>query len=806
MQVVEGETLTQWGTALGNVALGSSIVIAVLATSQWYRRRAHGTVWAALAFALLGAILVLGKVGSFQHAGWWVSPSFHKSLAGALLVIPYMFFLFTAAFRPPRWGIRVLAAALTVGVVALTLALHTFPASAESPATSVAYRLAVTCQLAYLFTFVVMRLWTYGGGRSSMAAIRMRLLAAAIAGLEIVVVAGAAGLSSHRNVALATQMFAVVMGALLTLVLPWFVRPWGNKREDDEFQRAVADLVTAESAEDVSTGMLPHVCALVGASGASLVDEDDNVIAHYGTAPSAPGRLARPDNTINVKSRFGPAHHLVVNVDPYMLYFGRGEMQRLEELADLAALATERCDAEAALTHQSLHDSLTGLPNRDLFIDRLSQALAVVERHSSVLAVMFIDLDRFKLINDRIDHAAGDAVLVEVARRLAVAVRDGDTVARIGGDEFVAVIEIDNQDDALMVADRMREGIGAPIDVGDRTLSVTASIGLVVTSDRTADPFSLLRDADAAMYLAKEAGRDHVQLFNEQTRTRSLERIDLERELAHAIGDGQLRLQFQPIFRLSDGVGVGVEALVRWEHPKRGMLSPDDFIPMAEATGVIIQLNAWVLVEACNQAARWLEFLPGDDPFTMWVNQSADQFHRTDVVATTLEILAKAGLDPRMLGVEITETVFMSDKERLRTTMSDLNWNGVSIAIDDFGTGFSSLSYLKRFPVDILKVDRSFVQGIGQEPETSLVEACLSLARSLDILTVAEGVESMEQADWLARAGCEHVQGYAYCRPVGADEALAVLIASRQTETRKSKFSTYRKLTRTAAAATAKSA
>jgi diguanylate cyclase (GGDEF)-like protein len=788
--------LTQWGTALGNIALGACIVIAVLATSQWYRRRARGTGWAALALVLLAVILLLGKISAVQSTPASFSPWFNKGLTGAILVIPYLFFCFAASFRPPRLWLRLLAASLTAGVVVFTEVLSRFPpANLPSPEFT-AYRLAMVCQLGFLFTFVVIRLWVHGSGRSSMSAKRMRLVAGAIAGLEVVVVASAAGLSSRHDVALASQVFTVVMGILLTLVLPWFMSPWGNKRENGQFQAAIADLVMAGTSEDVAAGMLPHICALVGASSAALMDGEDNVIAQYGNGPRDPQSRHQPDNLISVKSHFGPNHHLVVNIDPYMLYFGRGEMQRLEEMADLASLATERCDARAELTHQTLHDSLTGLPNRDLFIDRLSQALAVIGRHDSMLAVMFIDLDRFKPINDRFDHAAGDAVLVQVAKRLADAVRDGDTVARIGGDEFVAVVEIDNENDALMVADRVREGIGAPIDIGDRELSVTASIGLVVTTDHAADPFSLLRDADAAMYLAKEAGRDHVQLFNEHARGRSLDRIDLEGELLHAISAGERRLHYQPIFRLSDGVGVGVEALVRWEHPKRGLLPPDAFIPLAEDSGLIIQLSAWVLMEACNQAARWQEALPGDDPFTMWVNQSADQFHRTDVVPAMLEILNDAGLDPRMLGVEITETVFMSDKERLRTTMSDLNWNGVSIAIDDFGTGFSSLSYLKRFPVDILKVDRSFVQGIGQEPETSLVEACLSLARSLDILTVAEGVETREQAEWLTRAGCEHVQGYAYCRPVGADEALEVLIASREGATRQSRFVAYRELTK----------
>ncbi len=780
---------------MGEIALGACIVIAWLATAQWYRHRVRGSGWAALAFSLLGAVLLVGKVQTVLHPAAFSSPWFTASLAGAVLVVPYLLFSFAATFRPPPAWLRITAVVLTVAAV-LSAMGRDLPSVQLSPWAQTASRWVIVGQLALLFSFVVVRLWSYGRGRSTVATQRMRMLALATAGIELVVLAGAVGLSSHRHVAWAVDATSVVVGVLVTLALPSFAQSWGNKRDNEAFQRAVADLVTAETAEEVSSGMLPHICALVGASSAAVVDEDGDVIAHYATRSGSSVLPSEPDKTINVTSRFGPAHHLVVTVEPHMVYFGRGEMQRLEELADLGALATERCDAKAALTHQTLHDSLTGLPNRDLFVDRLTQALAVLERHHTKLAVMFIDLDRFKLINDRINHAAGDTVLVEVATRLALAVRDGDTVARIGGDEFVAVLEIDNEEEALQIADRMREGIGASIDVGDREVSVTASIGLVVTSERGADPLSLLRDADAAMYLAKEAGRDHVQLFNEHIRASSLQRIDLEHELLIAIGEGQLVLHYQPVFRLSDGVGVGVEALVRWEHPTRGLLPPDEFIQLAEDSGLIIQLSAWVLTEACQQATEWLKVMPGDYPFTMWVNQSAHQFHRTDVVAGMLEVLNQAGLDPRRLGVEITETVFMSDKERLRTTMSDLNWNGVSIAIDDFGTGFSSLSYLKRFPVDILKVDRSFVQGIGQEPETSLVAACLSLARALDIHTVAEGVETAEQADWLTRAGCDHVQGYGFCRPVTADEALKVLIASRRAPQRRSRTAAYRALTK----------
>jgi len=790
--------VTQWVAVLGDISLGEFVLLAVVAASQWYRHRSRGTAWVALAFAILGAVAVVGKVVTIWSPPTWFLPWFYKGILGVIFVLPYCFFRFASSFRTPRKWVRVTAVALTLGVLVFTAALKYLPLSGMPPPPDyLAYRLAVGCQWGFLFSFVVLRLWTAGRGQTTAAANRMRLLAAAIAGLDLQVVVGAIGLSEHATVELATQAVSVAMGILflLALVLPSFMRSRWRKHEVDEFQAAVGDLVTVGSSEDVAARLLPHVCALVGASSAALIDGEGHVIAEYANDLAPPGaesvgNLWR-DDAVSVNSRFGPGHHLVVKVSPYMPYFGRDELRRLEELGDLVGLAMDRCalaelerEAKDALTHQALHDSLTGLPNRDLFLDRITQALAVVERHTAVLAVMFIDLDRFKLINDRIDHAAGDHVLIEVANRLMSVVRGGDTVARVGGDEFVALVELEQESDAVAVAERMRETVGAPMFVGGRNLSVTASIGVVVARSDRDNPSTLLREADAAMYLAKAAGRDHVQLFSEPVRVRALELMDLENELFHAIGAGQLRLHYQPIFRLSDGVAVGVEALVRWQHPKRGLLAPDSFISLAEDSGLIVPLGDWVLTEACRQAARWAEMLPDPDPFIVWVNKSAGQFHTTDVVNTVLGTLAAAGLEPTSLGVEITESVFMSDTERLRTTMSDLKSHGVSIAIDDFGTGFSSLGYLKRFPIDILKIDRSFVQGIGREPETSLVTACLAMARSLGIRTVAEGVECLEEGTWLADSGCDDVQGFAYCPPVEADEAIEIVIATRQGATK----------------------
>ncbi|HUC04492.1 MAG TPA: bifunctional diguanylate cyclase/phosphodiesterase [Acidimicrobiales bacterium] len=792
--------LIPWPSAVGDVAVGEFVVIAALTANQWYRHRARGGGWSALAFGILAISAVAGRTVSLLHPSASFVLPFAKALFALLLLIPLCLFEFAAAFRPARAWRHWLAGGLTLGAVAFTAALAHLPvAGLAAPPHFVAYRLAIDVLWALLLTDATVRLWMAGGPETTMAVKRMRIFAGSTGALDILVVGNVAGLGSHRAFFLASEALIAAIGALLTLAVPSFVGGWWSRREDEEFQRAIEDLVSVEAASEVAPGVLPHACALVGARSAALVDEHDNVVAQYSVGHPGATTRERARTPLPLRAAVGPAHHLTVEVDPYMHYFGRVELRYLDALTNLVQLATERCDAKAALTHQMLHDSLTELPNRDLFLDRLSQALAVLDRHEATLAVMFIDLDRFKQINDRIDHAAGDVVLQEVARRLTAAVRAGDTVARIGGDEFVAVMEVGSESDAHALADSICAAVSAPIMVGERTLSVTASIGLVVTRDRNAHPATLLRDADWAMYLAKEAGRDNVKMFEEHVRDLRLGRMDLERELLHAIDDGQMRLQYQPIYRLEDGIAVGVEALVRWQHPERGLLFPDSFVPMAEESGLIVQLGAWILSEACRQAAEWLEDLPGDAPFTMWVNSSAGQFHRTDVVQSVLDVLDSTGLEPSTLGVEITETVFMSDKDRLRTTMSDLNWNGVSLAIDDFGTGFSSLSYLKRFPVDILKVDRSFVQGIGQEPETSLVSATLAMANSLGILTVAEGVESLEQGEWLRRAGCEHVQGYAYCRPQDPNAAHQALVESRSTPTAGNRFEAYRELTATGA-------
>ena len=427
--------------------------------------------------------------------------------------------------------------------------------------------------------------------------------------------------------------------------------------------------------------------------------------------------------------------------------------------------------AERALLHQAFHDTLTALPNRALFADRLGQALARRERRPTEAAVLFLDIDRFKWVNDSLGHAAGDELLVGVAHRLQRVLRPGDTVARFGGDEFVVLCEeMGSGDEALLVADRMRHVLAAPFELGGREIGLTASIGIALASTSTHDtPDALLRDADAAMYRAKERGRDRVELFDDQMRSRAMARLETESALRRALEYGQMKVYYQPVVKLSTGRVAGVEALVRWNHPERGLVSPSEFITVAEETGLIVALGGFVLTEACLQVARWNCRHPASPPLTVSVNLSAHQLRTRGLRDLVIRALKQSGLQPRFLCLEITETALVEDADASRAALDGLKDLGVTLAVDDFGTGYSSLIYLRRFPVGVLKIDRSFVVGLGTNAEdTAIVSGVVGLARALGMLAVAEGVETPEQAVRLAELGCPLGQGYHWSKPLSA--------------------------------------
>jgi diguanylate cyclase (GGDEF)-like protein len=438
--------------------------------------------------------------------------------------------------------------------------------------------------------------------------------------------------------------------------------------------------------------------------------------------------------------------------------------------------SAERERAEHELAHQALHDPLTGLANRMLLIDRLTQALARSERRRKSVAVMFLDLDRFKVINDSLGHETGDRVLVCVADRLRRFLRPEDSASRLGGDEFVVLCEdLASERDAIDIAERLAQSVQQPIALDTGELVVTTSIGVALGKAVADSPEALVRDADAAMYQAKDGGRARYELFDSDTRVRAVKRLKTENELRRAIDAGGLRLHYQPLVRLGDQRIAALEALVRWQHPERGLLPPAEFIPVAEETGLIAPLGAWVLEEACRQSARWQQAAPEGPPLRIAVNVSVRQLDVPQFEEAVRSVLAETGIDPMTLSLELTETVLMEAAPPTLATLRRLRELGVRLAIDDFGTGYSSLSYLKRFQVDTLKVDRSFVKGLGVDPEDSaIVAAVVSLAHNLGLSAVAEGVETTKQLNHLRLLDCDLAQGYyfAYPQPAEAVEKL----------------------------------
>jgi diguanylate cyclase (GGDEF)-like protein len=445
--------------------------------------------------------------------------------------------------------------------------------------------------------------------------------------------------------------------------------------------------------------------------------------------------------------------------------------------------AIERKRAEVQLAHQALHDPLTGLPNRTLFFDRLELALARGQRRPSAVAVLFLDLDRFKVINDSLGHETGDRLLVDLAARLAAVLRPGDTVARFGGDEFTILCDdIDGERDAIIIAERVGEAVAAPFVLDDNEAFLTASVGIAMATGRDARPEALIRDADAAMYRAKERGKSRYELFDEVMRNRAIERLHTENSLHRAIERGELRVHYQPMVELATGRVAGVEALVRWQHPERGLMLPAQFIPLAEETGQIVELGEWVLREACMQHSRWLrEYGEGDGPLGLSVNLSARQLAQPDCAADVASALEDTGTAAANLCLEITESVVVQDTETAILALNALRAQGVLIGIDDFGTGYASLTLLKRIPADLLKVDRSFVAGLGTDPQdTPIVRSVVGLAEALGLAAVAEGVETREQLAELHDVECRYAQGFHFARPMPPEQLGEVLAAGRR--------------------------
>jgi diguanylate cyclase (GGDEF)-like protein/PAS domain S-box-containing protein len=427
---------------------------------------------------------------------------------------------------------------------------------------------------------------------------------------------------------------------------------------------------------------------------------------------------------------------------------------------------TERTLAQDRIHHLAHHDELTGLPNRNLFRDRAQQAMAQAERSQKRLALMFLDLDRFKHINDSLGHHVGDRLLQQMAERLAGSVRQMDTVARLGGDEFVIVLsDLQDVHDLAPLATKLLEIIAAPLQLEGNELNVSGSIGISVFPDDGGDLDTLMRNADTAMYHAKESGRNNFQYFTSRMNALAHERLVLETRLRRAIRQQEFVLHYQPVVSAMTGVIVGMEALVRWQDPERGLVPPAQFIRAAEDAGLINALGAWVLQEACRQNREWQD--AGRFHLPVAVNLSAEQFRSRALLDTVSQALAQSRLEPRYLELEITETLLMEQSEQTLSLLARLNALGLQLSIDDFGTGYSSLSYLTRFPIHKLKIDKSFVRHIGADAsDAAITSAVIALAHSLKLKVLAEGVETRLQLDFLRMRGCHELQGFLFSKPL----------------------------------------
>jgi len=451
-----------------------------------------------------------------------------------------------------------------------------------------------------------------------------------------------------------------------------------------------------------------------------------------------------------------------------------GRYKGLGFVRELVRAITEH--NQARLRRLAYFDSLTGLPNRELFIERLREAMEGAQRDERLVTVMLIDLDRFKAINDTLGHFVADRLLVEIAARLTTCVRARDTVARLGGDEFMVLLpDVSHVRDATVVARKILQRFAEPVAIDGREIPVSLSIGISVYPfhDDIAD---LLRDADTAMYHAKEQGGNRFEFANAGLYRADAERLQLESELRHAIDRHELRVYYQPQVDAKSRQVVGAEALLRWEHPERGLVSPARFIPIAEETGLIVPIGAWVVRQVCNQRAAWRA--AGLRPVRVGINVSAKQLYHSGFVEAVASALARAGIEPALIQLELTENILIENQPTTTAALNALHARGIALALDDFGTGYSSLSYLKRFPIDEVKIDRSFIGEVEQDSENAaIVTAILAMTHSLGLRTVAEGVEAQPQFDFLKARGCQVVQGYLTGKPMSTESFTRLLAA-----------------------------
>ena len=565
-----------------------------------------------------------------------------------------------------------------------------------------------------------------------------------------------AGIEGHAWV----LVTAVVPIAMLQFAYRRAFRQYRERRQMERLYEASTAIRATVDSRTVCRELVRAAYELLPARTAQLVDP----AAH----PETGGLRVSLDETtdIEVTPSDGAAFD---DQDRFML----------QALTSVAATALANARFQERLAYQAFHDPVTDLPNRALFLDRLRHAQARMARIATHYALVFIDLDRFKVVNDSLGHAAGDDLLVQVAGRLQGALRSGDTLGRFGGDEFVVLLEdLDCAEEASGIVERLLASLAQPFVLGERELIVTASAGVVIGDGTHLGPDECVREADVAMYRAKARGGGCFEVFRHDIEGGGLPRLDLEIDLRRALAEGELEVHYQPILRTQGQAVVGVEALVRWRHPVRGLVSPAEFIPLAEETGLILPLGRFVLEEACRQIGDWRRAHPELHRLVVSVNLSPRQFRQTDLDQQVAEALDRSGLDPGSLCLEVTEGVMVEDVEAATSTLNRLKALGVTISVDDFGTGYSSLSYLKRFPIDYVKIDRSFVAGLDEKVDSEIVRSVIRLAAAIGISVVAEGVENAEQLAQLDALGCPLVQGYHLARPQPAADTEAFIVAS----------------------------
>jgi diguanylate cyclase (GGDEF)-like protein/PAS domain S-box-containing protein len=601
---------------------------------------------------------------------------------------------------------------------------------------------------------------------------RLRVLAALTSNVSLNAARTIAS-ADDRNVShlIVVQAVLGALGLLTSLLLGWALIAV-TRRQTAHFRSLVTsstDLVLVLGADgcryvsqSVATKVGHAEAEMLGHGFEAFVHSNDRRVMREASAYGRPREIV-----FRLRNRSGEWRHLEAHVtDLRHDKSVRGVVLNARDI-------TERIELEEELTHQAFHDGLTGLPNRALLRDRLDQALARAERSDRLLAVLLVDLDGFKQVNDSLGHDAGDQLLQEVARRFRSVVRASDTVARFGGDEFALLLEDVTEHEALGLTQRLLDGLATPVTIAGRPVALGASVGVVLHSG-SGQSEDLVRHADVAMYAAKDAGRGRYAIFCPGMEKGVGELLGIEQELRLGLQRGEFNLHYQPEIDLETATIVGAEALLRWHSPTRGLVPPGRFIPIAETTGIILPLGEFVLRQACAQAAEWRRAGLVPESFVTWVNISAKQLGGSGLPTVVQRALEEAGLTPGALGLEVTESSVVEPGaagDRARAELKLLHEQGVRIAIDDFGTGFSSLGQLRHFPIDVIKVDYSFVQGAMHDPTDAAITANLvNLARALDLVAVAEGIESPEQLALMRGFGCDLGQGYLFARPMPADE------------------------------------